>query len=411
MGQLRQIGVKLLPLIALIILLFYAYLHSLTRTTLSPDDYHEARDVYSSDTGRSRENAARFFNAPITCKTGKEKRNFVYIKVHKTGSDTLSQIFRAFGYNRNLSFVFPKRAYWINWPDQVQPGSYYESKTGEFNILCEHVVLNITKFKALMPEDSVYIASIRDPFARYISAFEFFNVSRHIKMTDDIPARKFMTNPDYFQRLFKSECEPKFCYPIILRNGMSYDLGFRAGHPDGSVDWTYDQRQTDQWLKQLDETLDLVLINEHFDESLVLLRRRMCWSTKDILYISRNVRHKNHSASDVVYTNSSAESSSVADKFYAWSAVDVKLYKLFAAKLWQQVAELEDVDTFWDEVADFKAMLPQVSALCAQKLPSSDVITLQAFDKTLFTVARNDCYLIYSHTLFNKIRMSYNVTK
>jgi hypothetical protein len=29
---------------------------------------------------------------------------------------------------------------------------------------------------------------------------------------------------------------------------MSQMLGFRMGHPDGSVDWTYDQRQTDQWL-------------------------------------------------------------------------------------------------------------------------------------------------------------------
>lgn len=73
--------------------------------------------------------------------------------------------------------------------------------------MSNHFVLNITKFKTLMPRDTVYIASIREPFARYISAFNFFKVYRYTNLTnDDIPARTFMTNPDYFERLFKSEC-------------------------------------------------------------------------------------------------------------------------------------------------------------------------------------------------------------
>ena len=36
-----------------------------------------------------------------------ERKNFVYIKTHKTGSETVSAIFRRFGYARNLSFVLP----------------------------------------------------------------------------------------------------------------------------------------------------------------------------------------------------------------------------------------------------------------------------------------------------------------
>jgi hypothetical protein len=124
---------------------------------------------------------------------------------------------------------------------------------------------------------------------------------------------------------------------------------------------------------------------------------------KDILYISRNASNKKHSANDVVFRSSTPESSSVAEKFYTWSAVDVKLYEHFSAKLWQQVAELEDVDTFWDEVMELKAILPQVAQLCAVNSTSSEVITLQAFDKTQFTVARNECYL-FTPEVFVKLQ-------
>ena len=33
------------------------------------------------------------------------------------------------------------------------------------------------------------------------------------------------------------------------------------------------------------------MIMEHFEESLVLLRRLMCWRMEDVLYLVRNVRH------------------------------------------------------------------------------------------------------------------------
>ena len=42
-----------------------------------------------------------------------------------------------------------------------------------------------------------------------------------------------------------------------------------------------------QWMDNL--KLDFVIFQEHFDESLVLLRRRLHWSLKDILYVPKNI--------------------------------------------------------------------------------------------------------------------------
>lgn len=273
----------------------------------------------------------------LVCKRGEEKRNLVYLKMHKTGSETLAQLFRRFGYARNLSFVLPsdEGVFGINWPFQVEPKSYRKSKTGQFNILCEHAVLNITTFMALMPKDTVYITSVREPFDRFLSAFNYFRVPLWINMTGSQHERQFMTNPDYFDELYKRRClRGVTCWPSLLRNAMAFDLGFRVGFPYGSVDWTWDSKRTDHWLTQLDQTLDVIIVVEHFDESLVLLRRRMCWTTSDIIYLQRNPsKHKAREA----FSNSSSESNSVIDKYYAWSAVDVQLYKRLSEKFVRQV--------------------------------------------------------------------------
>jgi hypothetical protein len=149
----RQPSFKLLLLALFIILLFYAFLHSLTHVNLT-EDYLEISSFKLPNSGSRNNIANTFFTSPITCKPGEEKRNFVYTRVHKTGSTTLTGIFFAFGYARNLSFILAgkKESTILNSSDHVvESSSDYQSKTSEHNIMSNHFVLNITKFKAFMP--------------------------------------------------------------------------------------------------------------------------------------------------------------------------------------------------------------------------------------------------------------------
>ena len=70
---------------------------------------------------------------------------------------------------------------------------------------------------------------------------------------------------------------------IIYLSGMTYDLGFDFMdlEPDPSIR---------KFLRQLESEFSLVLITEYFDESLVMLKRIMCWQLDDILYIKQNQR-------------------------------------------------------------------------------------------------------------------------
>lgn len=43
-------------------------------------------------------------------------------------------------------------------------------------------------------------------------------------------------------------------------------------------------------INDLAEKIDLVLIMEYFDESLVLLKRELCWDLDDVVYFKLNQR-------------------------------------------------------------------------------------------------------------------------
>ena len=339
-----------------------------------------------------------------------EKVNIVYIKIHKTGSETLSAIFRRFGYKRNLSFVLPiKERNNLGWPYTLQPGMYKPSKTGKYNIFCEHAIFNEQIFGQLMPNDTVYVTSVRDPFRHFLSAFYYFNVSTFINITDipPDPLTTFLSKPDYYDSLFKSNAVDVPCVPrglSVLRNGMALDLGFQVGFEPGSVDWTYDIGAIKKWLDQLEHRFHLVLLTDYMDESLVLLRRMLCWKIEDILYLLLNPTNWRPSSSFSPEVNSEVN----IQKVRAWNVVDVMLYDRFHDRFWRQVQAQDD--TFSKEVEYFRMLRRDVSEFCNDETTSDgDSKNFFAFIGSYrrITVTYNDCQLMRKR-LMNELKAVYD---
>ena len=53
-----------------------------------------------------------------------------------------------------------------------------------------------------------------------------------------------------------------------------------------------DSKEVMRYIQELDQQLDLVLILEYFDESLVLMKRLLCWDLEDLVYIKQKVRRE-----------------------------------------------------------------------------------------------------------------------
>ena len=101
-------------------------------------------------------------------------------------------------------------------------------------------------------------------------------------------------------------------------------------------------------LRDLEQTFDLVMIMELMDESLVLLRRLMCWTTDDVTYLIKNARFESRRI------RLSAEQRASLEEYLA---LDVTLYRHFLRRLARQIADVP-LDTF----------LAQAESLVARRL-------------------------------------------
>ena len=73
----------------------------------------------------------------------------------------------------------------------------------------------------------------------------------------------------------------------ISANRMLAQLGFRTKTP-----YHKDTiKRVDDYIQYLDGVFDLVLIDEYFDESLVLLKDLLCWNVDDIVYAKLNMEN------------------------------------------------------------------------------------------------------------------------
>lgn len=117
-----------------------------------------------------------------------------------------------------------------------------------------------------------------------------------------------------------------------------------------------------EYLDQLDSEMDLILVVEKLEESMVLLRRILNWKLQDILYIHKNsfagMRNETRSKlSKKLYINDDTE-----EKYRKWAKLDYTLYD-FATKRLERQIQNQNPD-FYDEVRHFKFVRVKVDNFC-----------------------------------------------
>ena len=65
---------------------------------------------------------------------------------------------------------------------------------------------------------------------------------------------------------------------------MAFDLGLEQENFSNEEEIT-------ELIENISKRFDLVLIAEYFDESLVLMKRMLCWDFEDIVYVKHKVRN------------------------------------------------------------------------------------------------------------------------
>ncbi|CAH1274123.1 GAL3ST1 [Branchiostoma lanceolatum] len=277
------------------------------------------------------------------------KRKFVFIKTHKTGGCTAVNIFQRYVLQHSLAVLSPTAGWVLAWPFPPAEQDFVHTPDEHYDVLLNHMVYNKTWLRSKFPADTAYISIIRKPSSHLKSAMVYYNLPKLMKIESKNPVQTFLQDPWKYKHL--SEAYFDFCNVTWdgTRNHQSFDLGY----PTKAAD---DMKQARRYISELEADFTLVLLLEHLDESIVLLRRLMCWEVREVLYDttpknSRSYAYKRYVPTAEELTN-----------LRRWKAVEYLLYDTFNTTLWRKIAA--QGSDFHDELRYFKDLKDRVSRFC-----------------------------------------------
>ncbi|KAK6189050.1 hypothetical protein SNE40_005098 [Patella caerulea] len=320
----------------------------------SPDLHMTNYEIKSEDTNGYAQDIHSSNCSPI--------QNIAFLKVHKCGSSTASNLLRRYSIKNHLNTVLTKKIsdFWIlNGASEVIPlpkGEY-------FNILDLDTFYNKALYQKVVPHAKFYLAIMREPVSRYIS-FEF-DGSFHGGIFRRNTSQVYMFE------------DPNAGDKRSLLQQMSNEFGL-------SINSRFDDKLIKSHLETIDKEFNFVIIREYYDESLILLRRLLCWRMQDVLYIPVN---------NNLTKKPSPITPSGRAKLEKLLKADVIFYNHFKNKLLKSIHDLGV--GFLHEVSHFRRVLKQVRDYCVYGRNMWSNVDIEASSwNNKFSVSKEECELM-----------------
>ncbi|KAM9207981.1 galactose-3-O-sulfotransferase 4 [Leptosomus discolor] len=269
------------------------------------------------------------------------RTHLVFLKTHKTGGSSVVNLLHRFGEARGLRFALPHR-YQFGYPNSFRAERVKGYRPGgpPFDIICHHMRFNLTEVQKVMPNDSFYFSIVRDPGTLGESAFAYYRaVAPAFRRAPSLAA--FLASPG---RFYEAGARGNH----YARNLQWFDFGLPAAAGNGAA--------VAAALAGLERAFALVLLAEHFDESLVLLREALCWPEEAVAAFAHNGR-----PSGATPHVSPAQ----AARLRAWNGLDWALYAHLNRSFWRR-AEAFGAARLRDEVARLRQRRAALARRCLQ---------------------------------------------
>uniref|UniRef100_A0A667ZSJ5 Galactose-3-O-sulfotransferase 4 n=1 Tax=Myripristis murdjan TaxID=586833 RepID=A0A667ZSJ5_9TELE len=275
-----------------------------------------------------------------------------FLKTHKTGSSTVQNLLFRMGEREGATFAFPYYTYQFSYPDKFRAEFVDELPDGasQFDIICSHMRLDLGQLKQVMPPNTIYFTILRDPLQTFESIFSYYasTIPAFTLAKKAAEAAENKSALSLFLESPESYWDPKEHGNGLGKNPMSFDLGLNSQQWNSS--WPAD-------LTLLEETFQLVMIAEHFDESLVLLGALLKLQPEELAYVRLNAR----STQDVTQLDDKIKA-----RIRSWNNLDVVLYDFFVQLFWEK-AEQYGLKRLKMEVARLRASTERIRQGCVAR--------------------------------------------
>ena len=219
------------------------------------------------------------------------KRHVFYLKTFKTASSTLVNILYRFALERNLRVLqfkhwhVLKKSDLLNHTLDYKFGKLKPNTTSKYDMLMDHIIYDSKFVQQILPSDTVSVASVRNPWTRLNAHLNFFTkiydgaeTFYRLDKSKMLPLNvQFMKNLKQYGQEYQIKLSSEMGV-FSLRNQMSKQFGVSEG------------LTLQSFLKHVKDEFPIIILQEYFDESLLFLKRKLCWSMADILYTK--LRHK-----------------------------------------------------------------------------------------------------------------------
>ncbi|XP_069134204.1 galactose-3-O-sulfotransferase 3-like [Argopecten irradians] len=308
-------------------------------------------------------------------KLTKPVHHIAFIKVHKAASTTVQNIFLRYGYDNDLVFALPRTGSTISVRQTISPNNILPPPPNRgYDISCSHVRYNREAFEQLLPNDTKYFGIVREPFRHFQSNLQYYRQGYIVRIPGERPVLEYLLHNDKYMK-FGGQIPSTY-------NRMAFDFGF----PD-ELFWSNNRTEIDKYISKLDNEMDLVIVTEYFDESIVMMRRILNWDLKFVLYGKLNSKQKKDprliigSEEESLYRN--------------WALIDYALYNYFLAKIKQKIKQ--QPPDFFDELAYFRKTKTKFNSFCISALsdgPSDMAFEGSQWNKP-FVITRDQCKHVY----------------
>ncbi|XP_070574755.1 galactosylceramide sulfotransferase-like [Ptychodera flava] len=285
-------------------------------------------------------------------KTCSPQERVVLLRTNCPESDTMATILQRYGHAKQLSFAMSAdrdvisldEKFHRNMAREMLPplGRLAKTRHRVHDILASHVRYDHREINSTVP-NATHITVLMEPVKYFEYVFSVHDVDRGLHLIRyKNPIGKFMENPQAYT-------DKRFKFWFQVHNGQIYNLGLdHADHDDPS--------KVSEKVENLQKELNFVLIAEYFDESLVVLRKKLCWRWHDILYFHRPDQV------EVLVGKKGYLTPSIAASVREWNMADSMLYKHFNNSFWEQV--LAYGPTFQEDVQYFRKMRDNAEGDC-----------------------------------------------
>ncbi|XP_067944509.1 galactose-3-O-sulfotransferase 3-like [Watersipora subatra] len=325
--------------------------------------------------------------------------HFAMTKVSKTGSTTMFGVLARRIIQYKLNLVIPKSGAFLFWN---RPNSWkIGPRSGRAEALIHHSLYNKTMMDEVLEPDYKYIALAREPVSWFLSAINYYTpylrkkklLGHNLSLHQTPSADYVVTNKNLLYA------------PKSFGNAQTYfhlvQLQFTG----------FDYREKDnlsainQHIASYISNVDVIILTEVYDASLLILKKRFSWSYQDIFYTKLVVGKPKHGPPISEKNRKTLLSPEV-------NLGDKLLYDRLNETWWKQ-PELEDY-YFWDEVAYFSQInLNLTKVWCPQALKSYNPVTIpESYWHEELTLSLRFCKLLirFSSKKYKRLR-EYAFTK